>query len=83
MGGSTFPRYSAADGSLTSVSSNDFMTYAFSYDALKRLSSRYNFTYKQSYTDQNRSDDSTKTTTLVSKLDYSARSVEQTLLHSR
>ncbi len=62
--------YSTADGSLTSVSNTGTMGYAFSYDALKRLSSRYNWVYRQNYTYRTNGGNQT---TQIASIDYLKR----------
>ena len=59
--------YDSDDGSLTKVDGTGFTAYAFSYDALKRLSSRYNWIYRQNYT--YRTNGSNQTTQIAS-IDY-------------
>ena len=62
--------YDSDDGSLTKVDGTGFTSYAFSYDALKRLSSRYNWIYRQNYT--YRTNGSNQTTQIAS-IDYVKR----------
>ena len=62
--------YDSDDGSLTKVDGTGFTAYAFSYDALKRLSSRYNWIYRQNYT--YRTNGSNQTTQIAS-IDYVKR----------
>ncbi len=59
--------YSTTDGSLTKVEGTGFTTYAFDYDALKRLSSRYNWIYRQNYTYRTNGGNQT---TQIASLDY-------------
>ena len=62
--------YSTADGSLTSVSNTGTMGYAFSYDALKRLASRYNWVYRQNYTYRTNGGNQTSQ---IASIDYAKR----------
>ena len=62
--------YSTADGSLTKVEGTGFTTYAFAYDALKRLSSRYNWIYRQNYTYRTNGGNQT---TQIASIDYAKR----------
>ena len=63
-------RYSDADGSLTYVSGVGFTDYAFAYDSLKRLSSRYSWIYRQDYTYRTNSGNQT---TQIASIDYAKR----------
>ena len=62
--------YNTNDGSLTSVSSTGTMGYSFAYDALKRLSSRYNWVYRQNYTYRTNGGNQT---TQIASIDYLKR----------
>ena len=62
--------YNANDGSLTSVSNTGTVGYSFSYDALKRLSSRYNWVYRQNYTYRTNGGNQT---TQIASIDYLKR----------
>ena len=73
LGGANYSEdytYRSSDGALTQVAGSYFNT-AFGYDALKRLSYQYNYYFKQDYTYRNI--DSTKTTTQVASIAYTAR----------
>ena len=63
-------RYSDADGSLTYVSGVGFTDYAFAYDSLKRLSSRYSWIYRQDYTYRTNGGNQT---TQIASIDYVKR----------
>ena len=63
-------RYSDADGSLTYVSGVGFNDYAFSYDALKRMSSKFNWIYRQDYTYHTNGGNQT---TQIASIDYAKR----------
>ena len=63
-------RYSDADGSLTYVSGVGFTDYAFAYDSLKRLSSRYSWIYRQDYTYRTNGGNQT---TQIASIDYAKR----------
>ena len=62
--------YSTADGSLTKVDGTGFTTYSFAYDSLKRLSSRYNWIYRQNYTYRTNGGNQT---TQIASIDYAKR----------
>ena len=62
--------YSATDGSLTKVAGTGFTDYAFAYDALKRLSFRYNWIYRQNYTYRTNNGNQT---TQIASIDYVKR----------
>ena len=63
-------RYSETDGSLTYVSGVGFNDYAFSYDALKRMSSKFNWIYRQNYTYRTNGGNQT---TQIASIDYAKR----------
>ena len=63
-------RYSDADGSLTYVSGVGFTDYAFAYDSLKRLSSRYSWIYRQDYTYRTNNGNQT---TQIASINYTKR----------
>lgn len=62
--------YSDKDGSLTDVGLVGAAGYHFTYDALKRLSSRYNGVYGQTYTYRTNGDNQT---TQIASIDYVRR----------
>ena len=62
--------YDSDDGSLTKVDGTGFTAYAFSYDALKRLSSRYSWIYRQDYTYRTNGGNQT---TQIASIDYVKR----------
>lgn len=62
--------YNKSDGSLSYVEGFGFNDYAFSYDALKRMSSKYNWVYRQDYTYRTNGGNQT---TQIASIDYAKR----------
>lgn len=62
--------YDKDDGAVTYVTGTGFADYAFTYDALKRLASRYNWYFKQAYT---YAKNGSAATTQISNISYTKR----------